>query len=190
MHRHHLRSFTPLKDKRSSLHPTLRSWLTLSRQHLTSFTVTLIHGVQKALTVQASSALARAPQKAVVTNCFVSTGAVVSTPVYHPHTLLSSYCMFLPTLFETKQQLKGTGRMSAMLWSPASLQVVQWMQSTPYGRLLFYRSWLFFRVGRKDKHTSDPQSQPQKTPHCTLHSGAPQPRRGHVHCLDFAVLLD
>ena len=43
-----------------------------------------------------------------------------------------------PTLFETKQQLKGTGRMSAMLCSPVSLQVVQWMQSTPYGRLLFY----------------------------------------------------
>ena len=61
----------------------------------------------------------------VVTNCFVSTGAVVSTPVYHPHTLLSSYCMFLPALFETKQQLKGTGRMSAMLCSPVSLQVVQ-----------------------------------------------------------------
>ena len=73
-----------------------------------------------------------------MTNCFVSTGAVVSTPVYHPHTLLSSYCMFLPALFETKQQLKGTGRMSAMLCSPVSLQVVQWMQSTPYGRLLFY----------------------------------------------------
>ena len=50
---------------------------------------------------------------------------VVSTPVYYPHTLLSSYCMFLPALFETKQQLKGTGRMSAMLCSPVSLQVVQ-----------------------------------------------------------------
>ena len=90
----------------------------LSRQHLTSVTVTLIHGVQKTLIVQASSALARAPQKAVVTNCFVSTGAVVST-------LFSSYCMFLPALFETKQQLKGTGRMSAMLCSLVSLQVVQ-----------------------------------------------------------------
>ena len=44
---------------------------------------------------------------------------------YHPHTLLSSYCMFLPALFETKHQLKGTGRMSAMLCSPVSLQVVQ-----------------------------------------------------------------
>ena len=86
---------------------------------------TLIHGVQKTLTVQASSALARAPQKAVVTNCFVSAGAVVSTPVYHPHTPFSSYCMFLPALFETTQQLKGTGRMSAMLCSPVSLQVVQ-----------------------------------------------------------------
>ena len=88
-------------------------------------TVTLIHGVQKTLTVQASSALARAPQKAVVTNCIVCAGAVVSTPVYHPHTLLTSYCMFLPALFETKQQLKGTGRMSAMRCSPVSLQVVQ-----------------------------------------------------------------
>ena len=77
------------------------------------------------LTVQASSALARAPQKAVVTNCFVSAGAVVSTPVYHPHTLPTSYCMSLPALFETKQQLKGTGRMSAMLCSPVSSQVVQ-----------------------------------------------------------------
>ena len=123
--RHHLRSFTPLKDRRSSLHSTLHSWLTLSRQHLTSVTVTLIHGVQKALTVQASSALARAPQKAVVTNCSVSTGTVVSTPVYCSHTLLSSYCMFLPALFETKQQLMGTGRVSAMVCSPVSSQVVQ-----------------------------------------------------------------
>ena len=72
--------------------------------------------------MQASSVLARAPQKAVVTNCFVSAGAVVSAPVYHPHTLLTSYWMFLPALFETKQQLKGTGRMSAMLCSPVSLQ--------------------------------------------------------------------
>ena len=43
----------------------------------------------------------------------------------HPHTLPTPYCMFLPALFETKQQLKGTGRMSAMLCSPVSLQVVQ-----------------------------------------------------------------
>ena len=60
-----------------------------------------------------------------MTNCFVSTGTVVSTPVYFPHTLLSSYCMFLPALFETKQQLTGTGQVSAMLCSPVSSQVVQ-----------------------------------------------------------------
>ena len=75
--------------------------------------------------MQASSALAHALQKAFVTNCIVSAGAVVSTPVYHPHTLYFSYCMLSLLCFETNQQLKGTGRMSAMLCSPVSLQVVQ-----------------------------------------------------------------
>ena len=60
---------------------------------------------------------------------------LVNTPMCK--TCMSPPPWFLPALFETKQQLTGTGRVSAMLCSPVSLQVVQCMQSTPYGRLLF-----------------------------------------------------
>ena len=81
--------------------------------------------------MQASSALAHALQKAVVTDCNVSAGASMfltwcgfyaSFPTPHPLLFL---LYVLPALFETNQQLKGTGQMSAMLCSPVSLQVVQ-----------------------------------------------------------------
>ena len=66
-----------------------------------------------------------------MTNCNVSAGAsrfltwcgfYTSFPPPHPLLFL---LYVLPALFETNQQLKGTGRMSAMLCSLVSLQVVQ-----------------------------------------------------------------